>query len=484
MSTNGKGLRVLSVQAEKIQRLEFVDLKTPDANMVEITGGNENGKSSVLDTIRMAMGGKSATSIDPVKKGSDKGKIVIDLGKYLLTKTITRKGEYLRIESKDGAVYKSPQQLIDSWKNDFSLDPLAFANARPEIQRAMLMKAISLPVSGERIKELAGVVVKVDENNPLAAIEAAKKEVEGLRKEKGRDLKREKGAADAIVIPAEMESVERVDAQEIIKAKEVLQEKQRANDAERDKLTLIKTKGQTQKQKMSNLRDREKDLEEQIKKLQERLAALNAQVLEADQEYESLKGKYQEQEKVVSALQDPDFSELDRKIEEAQRINQVVFQREQKVAHLEAKKAAQAEYDAYSDKLMLLQQYREELLANAKLPVPGLSISEDGVVTYQDIPVSQRGKSKRILIGLAVCAALKPQVRVVLVYDGNDIDQAGMEIVYDWAKANDFQVWVERIQNSGKGGVAFEISEGKVKPAEMIPPVGKAAEGEQMTLSA
>jgi hypothetical protein len=53
-------------------------------------------------------------------------------------------------------------------------------------------------------------------------------------------------------------------------------------------------------------------------------------------------------------------------------------------------------------------------------------------------------------------------VRVVLVYDGNDLDLENMQVIYDWAKENDFQVWIERIQGSGKGGVAFEISEGKV----------------------
>ena len=451
MGTNGKGLRILSVVAEKIQRLEFVELKTPDATMVEVTGNNENGKSSVLDTIRMAMGGKSATSIDPVKRGSDKGKIVIDLGKYLLTKTITRKGEYLRIESKDGAVYKSPQQLIDSWKNDFSLDPLAFANAKPEIQRAMLMKAISLPVSGERITELSGIVVKVNPDNPLAAIDQAKKEVEGLRREKGRDLLREKGAAEAISIPAEMEGAERVDAQEIIRAKEALQGKQKANDLERKKLTAIASKGQAQKQK-----------------IQEKLMLLNAQVLEAGDEYEKLKGEYQEQEKAVNALQDPDFSELDRKIEEAQRINQLVFQREQKGLHMESRDAAQKEYDEYTNKISLLSQYREDLLTDAKIPVPGLSINEEGIVVFEDVPVSQRGKSMRIRIGLAVCAALRPEVRVILVYDGNDIDSNGMQIIYDWAKEHDFQVWIERIQNSGKGGVAFEISEGKATPINAL----------------
>ncbi len=538
MSTNGKGLRVLSLQAEKIQRLEFVRFDVNEANMIEITGANEQGKSSCLDLVKMAMGGKSATSIDPVKKGSDKGKIVIDLGKYLLTKTITRKGEYLRIESKDGAVYKSPQQLIDSWKNDFSLDPLAFANAKPEIQRAMLMKAISLPVSGERIKELAGIVVKVDENNPLAAIDQAKKEVEGLRREKGRDLLREKGAAEAIVIPKEFETVERIDAQEILQKKTELEQQKASNEArrnaflgivtdifneqadsnkaEREKLTKIASEGKTLKASLDNLRDREKDIEEQIKKLQDKLTVLNAQVVEGDQKFEELRANYKTQEEVVTklldpnmdlldaeltpetlhemtyevqktgagdslksefesekaavlTLQDPDFSELDRKIEEAQRINQIVFQREQKGLHMESRDAAQKEYDEYTNKISLLSQYREDLLTDAKIPVPGLSINEEGVVVFEDVPVSQRGKSMRIRIGLAVCAALRPEVRVILVYDGNDIDSTGMQIIYDWAKEHDFQVWIERIQNSGKGGVAFEISEGKVKDDHQLP---------------
>ena len=467
MSTNG--YRILSLSSEAVQRLKAVNITPPiDAPLIEITGNNEQGKSSILDSITMAMSGKDATSFNPIHNGEEKARITVEIGdeagkpKYRVTKSFTKKGEYIKVESADGAIYKSPQALIAGWKNDFTLDPLKFANAKPEEQRAMLMQAISLPVTAERIKEICGVEVKVDQANPLAAIESARKEIEKIRREKGRDLLKEKGAAEAIVIADQYKDAVRIDAQEILAKKTELQSKKDANQAERDKLADILQAGTSLKQARKNLNDREKELEEQIKKAQERLAALNAQVVETDKKIDAARKDYEAQQKVVEGLVEPDMSELDRKIEEAQKVNEAVFQREQKEQHMASLKTLREEYDGMTCKLDALDKYREELLEKANIPVPGLSIDAQGVVTFEGVPISQRGKSKRVLIGLAVCASLNPKVRTVLVYDGNDLDATGMQTVYDWAKEHDFQVWLERIDRRGRG-VAFEIVDGSVK---------------------
>lgn len=49
-------MKIVSLKAENIKRLVAVEI-TPKGNVVKITGKNANGKSSVLDSIWMALGG-------------------------------------------------------------------------------------------------------------------------------------------------------------------------------------------------------------------------------------------------------------------------------------------------------------------------------------------------------------------------------------------------------------------------------------------
>ena len=49
-------MRIVRLQAEGFKRIVAVDI-TPEGDLVEVRGNNENGKSSVLDAIFAALGG-------------------------------------------------------------------------------------------------------------------------------------------------------------------------------------------------------------------------------------------------------------------------------------------------------------------------------------------------------------------------------------------------------------------------------------------
>ena len=50
-------MRIIRLQAENIKRLQAVEIE-PHGDVVKITGKNGAGKSSVLDSIWMALAGK------------------------------------------------------------------------------------------------------------------------------------------------------------------------------------------------------------------------------------------------------------------------------------------------------------------------------------------------------------------------------------------------------------------------------------------
>ena len=56
------------------------------------------------------------------------------------------------------------------------------------------------------------------------------------------------------------------------------------------------------------------------------------------------------------------------------------------------------------------------------------------------------------------------QLRICRVRDGSLIDQEGMQSLREMADAHDFQVWIERVDSSGKSGIVIE--DGEVRGAQ------------------
>jgi DNA repair exonuclease SbcCD ATPase subunit len=101
-------MKIIKLTAENVMKLSAVEI-VPKDNLVLVTGENGAGKSSVLDSIVMALCGKSAIPAEPIKKGANKGKIVVELEMYRIERSFTPGNSYLKIEGVDGSVVKSPQ---------------------------------------------------------------------------------------------------------------------------------------------------------------------------------------------------------------------------------------------------------------------------------------------------------------------------------------------------------------------------------------
>lgn len=60
-------MKIIKFRADNVKRLTAVEI-TPDGNMVQITGKNGQGKTSVLDAIWWALGGKENIQGQPIRK--------------------------------------------------------------------------------------------------------------------------------------------------------------------------------------------------------------------------------------------------------------------------------------------------------------------------------------------------------------------------------------------------------------------------------
>src|SRR5262245_55130191 len=119
-------LRIVKLEAANVKRLTAVAIE-PDGNLVVIGGKNGAGKSSVLDSIAFALGGKDLLCEEPLRNGTEKGHVSVDLGDLHVRRTFTPDGgSTLVVANADGARYPSPQKVLDALVGKLCFDPLDF----------------------------------------------------------------------------------------------------------------------------------------------------------------------------------------------------------------------------------------------------------------------------------------------------------------------------------------------------------------------
>ena len=138
--------KIINLKAQNFLRLKAVDITPGSDRIIEISGKNGAGKSSVLKAIRSVFANREISKgiPSPIRSGEESGSVSVDLGDMMITRSWTGTDTYLRIENKAGAVYKSPQALLDKLKTSLSFDPLAFIRMDKKEQRATLLQVLGV----------------------------------------------------------------------------------------------------------------------------------------------------------------------------------------------------------------------------------------------------------------------------------------------------------------------------------------------------
>ena len=138
------------MKANNFKRLVAVDI-TPDGDLVLLSGKNDAGKSSVLDAIWAALGGKGACPDKPIREGAEKGEVRLELDNGLVVeRTFTANDSYLRVTADNGRQrFTKPQDMLDALIGKIAFDPLAFARKKPKEQVAELLNVVDVGVDLE-----------------------------------------------------------------------------------------------------------------------------------------------------------------------------------------------------------------------------------------------------------------------------------------------------------------------------------------------
>jgi hypothetical protein len=355
----------------------------------------------VLDAIWAALAGKDGAVQRPIRDGERKATVTVDLGDL----QVTRKWSGARTElivSANGARYTSPQKVLDDLIGRLSFDPLSFATMEPAKQRATLI-------------DLAGA----DLAESLDRVAAQRGEAYAERTNVNRDVKRLKAQIDGLpTTPAGTpdDEVDVVDIAGRLQAAEQV-------EARRD--TLLQEHAR---------------LTADLQRIQQRLAEIVT-------EGQALPAKV-------------DRAALAQTLAEADSVNKAVRAKHQRKALESSLDEFETVAEGLTATINACDNRRETLLEQASFPIEGLSFDEEGVL-YNDVPFAQASAAERLRVSVAMAMAMNPQVRVIRITDGSLLDSDNLALIETMAAEHDFQVWIERVDESGDVGVVIE--DGEVK---------------------
>jgi ABC-type cobalamin/Fe3+-siderophores transport system ATPase subunit len=438
-------MKILTLTAENVKKLRVVEIK-PSGALVQVTGKNGSGKSSVLDSIYWALAGKEVIQGKPVRNGAEKARIKLDMGELIVERRFTAAGgTSLSVSNAEGAHYGSPQAMLDKLLGELTFDPLAFSRMPQKLQVTELQRASKLSINLEELERLdkGDYARRTDINRDAKAARArVPADYASLPSEPVNEaeiLNRLQAAAEHNNSIGTAEII-RQDMERGISAKRGLAERHRDSAAHRRSMTE------------SRIAELEREIQ-RVREDGEKAAVLidgqaNAAILEA----EGIEAR-------LASLPDTpapiDIADFRRQLSEAKEYNAKVTKRQSGESIAAEAERLEKESQAITDRMEARAALRGEAIAASDMPVPGLGFG-DGVVTYNGIPFDQASSAEQLRVSVAIAMAANPKLRVIRIKDGSLLDEDGIRLISEMAEANDYQVWIEKVESSGKVGIVME----------------------------
>jgi ABC-type histidine transport system ATPase subunit len=145
----------------------------------------------------------------------------------------------------------------------------------------------------------------------------------------------------------------------------------------------------------------------------------------------------------------------DERLRDADRTNAQIREARARAQLKKQLNAQQAQVDALTTHLREIDERKANAIAEASMPIDGLAFDDTGV-TYGGVPLKQCSAAEQLRVSIAMAMALNPTVRVIRITDGSLLDSSNMALIAEMAAERDFQVWIERVDESGRVGVLIE----------------------------
>ncbi|MBG9799505.1 AAA family ATPase [Brevibacillus laterosporus] len=398
-------IKINKLEIENVKRVKAVKIEPTSAGLTVLGGKNSQGKSSVLDAIAWGLGGNKYRPSQPTREGSTIPPYLhIVLSNGLI---VERKGKNSDLKVIDPNGQKGGQQLLDSFVEELAIDLPKFMNSTSKEKANILLRIIGV---GDKLHEL----------------ELKDKELYNRRHTIGQIAdQKSKFAKEQPYYPDAPK--EPISASEMIRQQQDILARNGENQRKRQRLAYFEAEREAKGNEIARLETELLALKEVYMKLGEDLVIARKDAID---------------------LHDESTEELEANIRQIDEINRKVR------ANLDKDKAEtdandyRIQYEALTSEITTIRQQKTDLLTNANLPLPGLSV-EESELTYNGQKWDNMSGSEQLMVATAIVRMLKPNCGFILL---DKLEQMDLETL------NEFGQWLEQ---EGLQAIATRVSTGE-----------------------
>lgn len=450
MTKHTEPIYLVGVDIENVHRLTMATFTLdPEGGLIRVVGDNGAGKSSLIRAYRALMGGGKAVMPDVVNDTSEDGtgfvKMVFSNG-WRIEKTFTAKAPKgrLRVMTPDGGAYK--QAKLNEWLGEnHDFDIASFFSLDEARQCEIVLGLAADPLLVGRLQESRATRARLDEER-----RPHNSNVQRCQRSKAPDGER----PEAIDVSAEMARLDEFIATDTRRGNlERMVETGIASGADNTRkqheaLAEIARLEDELGDAKSAARMTERDGIEIARTQAEALEALAAVPNVADEIF-ATRARIAESDDVKKKLEP--FEAYDRTLVELA---------ESQNASAELSREIGRAVDA-----------ERVMMSEAGIPIEGLTLdTEHFRLLLNGHPLSVASGGQCIDLALDVAELKDPELRVVLVEEGNDLGPKLLAEVDTKARARGFQVLVCRLDGPGEIMVVDGVATAAVEPEEATGP--------------
>ena len=398
-------VKINSLEFDDVKRIHAVKLEPTDSGLTIIGGKNNQGKTSVLDSIAWALGGDKFRPSGAVREGSSvPPKLKIRLNNGIV---VERCGKNSDLKVTDPQGKRGGQQLLNAFISSFALDLPKFMDSSPKEKAKVLLQVIGVEDKLYELEEQENTLY----NRRLEIGRIADRKIKFAK-----ELPEYEGVPKEPVSPSEL----------IRKQQEIL-----AQNGE----------NQRKREQLSRLISEYNDVSEKISELKSRLDILSADIETA--------------ESSAKDLQDQSTEELENNIRDIEALNiKIRSNLDKRNAEQEAKQFCN-EYTALTSQLEDIRTARQKLLDSAPLPLEGLSV-QDGELTYNGAKWDCMSGSEQLQAATAIVRKLNPDCGFVLIDKLEQMDTDTLKDFGEWLESEGLQAIAARVSTGDECSIIIE----------------------------
>lgn len=398
-------MKINQLEIENVKRIKAVKIE-PSANGLTIIGGRNNqGKTSVLDSIAWVLGGDKYR---PSQAQRDQSVIPPNLRITMSNGLVVeRKGKNSALKVTDPNGEKGGQQLLNDFVEQFALNLPKFMESTSKEKAQILLKIIGV-------------------GDKLLTLEREEQEKYNERLTIGRIAdQKEKYAKEQ---PAYNDApVELVSASDLIKKQQDILAQNGENQRKRERLHQLEQEDQR--------------LMEQIQDLLKKQEAVRTDLSIARMD--------------AKDLEDKSTAELEQSISDIEEINRKVRANLDKEKAEDDAREYRRQYDQLTKQIDETKKAKNELLKTAELPLPELSI-KDGELIYKGQQWDNMSGSDRLQVSTAIVRKLNPECGFVLLDKLEQMDLEVLKEFGEWLQAEGLQAIATRVSTGEECSIIIE----------------------------